>query len=41
MDQGDISRLFEWLNPRESPVLVQMPEGEYEQLRERWKLPRR
>ncbi|MHC8391503.1 M15 family metallopeptidase [Pseudomonas sp. MDT2-39-1] len=41
MDQGDISRLFEWLDPRESPVLVQMPEGQYERLRERWKLPQR
>ena len=41
MDQADISRLFNWLDPRQSPLLLQMPEAEYEQLRESWSLPER
>jgi D-alanyl-D-alanine dipeptidase len=41
MDPADISRLFDWLDPGESPLLVQMPEAQYEQLREAWKLPPR
>lgn len=41
MDPADISRLFDWLDPRQSPLLVQMPEAEYEQIRESWNLPER
>ncbi|MHC8358587.1 M15 family metallopeptidase [Pseudomonas sp. LB3P81] len=41
MDQADISRLFDWLDPRQSPLLVQMPEAQYERFRERWHLPQR
>jgi len=41
MDQADISRLFNWLDPRETPLLVQMPEAQYEQFREPWGLPQR
>jgi D-alanyl-D-alanine dipeptidase len=41
MDPADISRLFYWLDPGQSPLLVQMPEAQYEQLREAWKLPPR
>lgn len=41
MDQADISRLFNWLDPRESPLLVQMPEAQYEHFRESWNLPAR
>ncbi|WP_460122949.1 M15 family metallopeptidase [Pseudomonas sp. S2_C03] len=39
MDQADIARLFEWLDPRQSPLLVQMPEAQYAQWRDRWNLP--
>jgi len=39
MDQGDIAALLKWLDPRESPLLVQMPEAQYERFREGWKLP--
>ena len=39
MDPADIARLFDWLDPSKSPVLVQLPEVQYEQMRERWKLP--
>jgi D-alanyl-D-alanine dipeptidase len=41
MDQTDITRLFNWLDPRQSPLLIQMPEEEYAQLRESWHLPER
>ncbi|MGJ7518838.1 L,D-transpeptidase family protein [Pseudomonas baetica] len=41
MAPADIARLFSWLDPRQSPLLVQLPEAQYEQLRERWKLPPR
>jgi D-alanyl-D-alanine dipeptidase len=41
MDPADIERLLDWLDPGKSPVLVQLPEAQYEQLRERWKLPER
>lgn len=41
MDPVDIARLLDWLDPGKSPVLVQLPQAQYEQLRERWKLPER
>lgn len=41
MDPTDIARLFNWLDPRQSPLLVQLPEAEYERLRKRWNLPER
>lgn len=41
MDPADIDRLFQWLDPRQSPLLVQMPEAQYAQWRERWNLPPR
>jgi L,D-peptidoglycan transpeptidase YkuD (ErfK/YbiS/YcfS/YnhG family) len=41
MEPADTGRLFAWLDPRRTPLLVQLPEAQYEQLRERWKLPQR
>jgi D-alanyl-D-alanine dipeptidase len=41
MDSADIARLFSWLDPRQAPLLVQLPEMEYEHLRESWGLPQR
>ncbi|CAI8729169.1 L,D-transpeptidase family protein [Pseudomonas sp. IT-P218] len=41
MDPTDIARLLSWLDPRQAPLLVQLPEAQYEQLRERWHLPPR
>ncbi|POF41548.1 hypothetical protein B0D71_15160 [Pseudomonas laurylsulfativorans] len=41
MEPANIARLFNWLDPGKSPVLVQLPQAQYEQLRERWKLPER
>jgi D-alanyl-D-alanine dipeptidase len=39
MDQADISRLFGWLDPGQSPLLIQLPETEYEHFRASWSLP--
>lgn len=41
MDQADINRLFDWIDPRQTPLLVQMPEAQYEHFRQRWNLPQR
>lgn len=41
MDPADMARLFAWLDPRQMPLLVQLPEAEYAQLRERWGLAER
>jgi L,D-peptidoglycan transpeptidase YkuD (ErfK/YbiS/YcfS/YnhG family) len=41
MDPADIALLLDWLDPGKSPVLVQLPQAQYEQLRERWSLPAR
>jgi D-alanyl-D-alanine dipeptidase len=41
MDPANIVQLFDWLDPSKSPVLVQLPQAEYEQLRQRWTLPER
>ncbi|VVN36660.1 D-alanyl-D-alanine dipeptidase [Pseudomonas fluorescens] len=41
MDPADIAGLFEWLDPGLSPLLVQMPETQYERYRELWQLPQR
>ncbi|RON49400.1 D-alanyl-D-alanine dipeptidase [Pseudomonas frederiksbergensis] len=41
MDPADIKRLLGWLDPGQMPLLVQLPEAEYVQLRERWGLPER
>ncbi|EJM59763.1 hypothetical protein PMI29_04215 [Pseudomonas sp. GM49] len=41
MDPADIAQLFNWIDPGKSPVLVQLPETQYEQLRQRWSLPAR
>ncbi|WP_419709481.1 L,D-transpeptidase family protein [Pseudomonas sp. NFX224] len=41
MAPEDIARLLTWLDSRQSPLLVQLPQAQYELLRERWKLPQR
>jgi zinc D-Ala-D-Ala dipeptidase len=41
MDTADITRLLGWLDPRQLPLLVQMPEAQYEQVRSAWGLPAR
>ena len=34
-----IRQIAEWLDPREEPVLVQLPEAEYQRLKSAWGLP--
>ncbi|MEB0045583.1 MULTISPECIES: L,D-transpeptidase family protein [unclassified Pseudomonas] len=41
MPPDDIAQLLHWLDPRQSPLLVQLPETDYEQLRHQWHLPER
>lgn len=39
MEPANIQQLFAWLDPRQQPLLIQLPEAEYAQLREDWNLP--
>ena len=32
-------RLLRWLDPKKNPLMVQLPEDEYERLKQRWGLP--
>jgi D-alanyl-D-alanine dipeptidase len=39
MEQTNLEALLRWLDPSKAPLLVQLPEGEYTRLRQRWGLP--
>jgi len=39
MAEGDILTLLAWLDPRKSPVLMQLPASQYEQFHQAWDLP--
>jgi len=39
MAEEDLVRLLGWLDHKESPRLVQLPEAEYARLRAAWSLP--
>ena len=42
MPKEDVERLIQWLDPAKSPLLVQMPRGQYDKLRKHlasWRLP--
>lgn len=39
MEQTNLEALLRWLDPSKTPLLVQLPEGEYARLRGRWRLP--
>jgi len=39
MPQKILKQLIAWLNPKNSPVLVQLPFPQYQKLQEAWKLP--
>lgn len=41
MEQPNLEALLRWLDAKKKPVLVQLPEAEYERLRSAWKLPAR
>ncbi len=40
MESKNMEKLVSWLDPDQNPVLVQLPEAEYQRLRYGWKLPR-
>jgi hypothetical protein len=39
MPEPDLVNLLRWLNPAARPVLVQMPQQEYEAVRAKFRLP--
>lgn len=39
MAESDILELLAWLDPKKSPVLMQLPAYQYEQFRQAWDLP--
>jgi D-alanyl-D-alanine dipeptidase len=39
LDEGRLLALLEWLRPADMPMLVQLPESEYERLAHAWGLP--
>ena len=39
MERERLEELLAWLDPRKSPVLVQLPSHEYARLRAPWDLP--
>ncbi|RDI99218.1 hypothetical protein DVT68_08260 [Dyella solisilvae] len=39
MPEAEMRRLLAWLKPEEQPVFVLLPQGEYEHLRNDWRLP--
>ena len=39
MPQADLESLIAWLDPARMPLLVQLPEAQYKNLRKRWHLP--
>ena len=39
MDPAEMVSLLSWFDPRKNPLLVQMPQAQYQQMRKRWALP--
>jgi hypothetical protein len=39
MPQEQLESLLGWLDPTRNPLLVQLPEAEYQKLRKHWQLP--
>ncbi len=39
MDEAALTDTIKWLDPKKSPVLVQLPRAEYERLKATWRLP--
>lgn len=40
MPQADLESLLAWLDPAREPLLVQLPEAQYQALRKNWRLPK-
>ena len=39
LEEGNLTELLRWLDPKKSPLLVQLPEAEYARLRAGWRMP--
>lgn len=39
LEEENIKKIMYWLDPKENPILVQLPEDEYKRLKSKWKLP--
>jgi D-alanyl-D-alanine dipeptidase len=39
MPQENLESVLGWLDPAKKPLLVQLPESEYQRLKRKWKLP--
>ncbi|HEX8151417.1 MAG TPA: L,D-transpeptidase family protein [Pyrinomonadaceae bacterium] len=39
MEEASLTELLRWLDPKKTPLLVQLPEAEYARLRAAWRLP--
>ncbi len=39
MPQEKLEAVLNWLDPKKSPLLVQLPNAQYKKMRKRWKLP--
>jgi len=39
MEQANMMLLLQWLDPRKQPLLVQMPQAQYQANRSSWDLP--
>jgi D-alanyl-D-alanine dipeptidase len=39
MQPGDIETLLGWIDSRANPILVQLPQAEYDRLKKDWRLP--
>ena len=39
LEEENLTELLRWLDPKKSPLLVQLPEAEYTRLRAAWRLP--
>jgi L,D-peptidoglycan transpeptidase YkuD (ErfK/YbiS/YcfS/YnhG family) len=40
MQKENMQEILRWLDAKQTPVLVQLPAGEFERLRDKWKLPK-
>ena len=39
LEEGSLTELLRWLDPKNGPLLVQLPEADYARLRAAWRLP--
>jgi D-alanyl-D-alanine dipeptidase len=40
MEKSDLEKILNWADPKKNPYLVQLTANNYNDLRERWKLPK-